>query len=298
MRVALIGYGAVAEIHAARLKRLPEVSLSAVYGPDLNKGRRFAERHEIELATANLPEALAASDAAVIASPTPKHFEHAMQATVPTLVELPPCSSGDEARQIEAHFDVRGVPIRCAHTSRYLTPYRRIGEWIRSGALGEIRQVIYYRHLTPRHRSWSDHALLHHGAHPLDLMLDWFGEFTPAASAAPAGGEARSITLLGRLPHGAPATLAISYDSAMTASRLIVVGGKHTIATDGFSSIESDSPQFAFRGDGQEIYEQAIQDQDADFLRVCRGDSGGVLWRDTVRLMDSLDTFTSLLPGR
>lgn len=295
MRVALLGYGAVAEVHAARLKSIDGVRLAAVCGPDIKKGRGFAERHGIALATPSLPEALEVADAMIVASPTPKHFEHAMQLTVPALIELPPCDSGAEARAIEGHFGAHAALVRCAHTSRYLEPYRRIGAWIRGGDLGAVRQVIYYRHLIPRRRSWSDHALLHHAAHPVDLLLDWFGEIEPVGCAAPDGDGSATVTLLARLPGGAPASVSVSYESGVTASRMIVVGSRKTVATDGFSFMEADEPDFQWRGDNQETYEQAIQDQDAAFVRACRGERAGVLWRETIRLMDLLDAFRGLL---
>jgi predicted dehydrogenase len=295
MRVALLGYGAVAEVHAARLRTIGGVRLTAVCGPDIYKARGFAERHGIELAATSLPEATATADAIVVASPTPKHFEHAMQLTVPALIELPPCASGAEARAIGDHFAARAVLVRCAHTSRYLEPYRRIGAWIRAGQLGAIRQIIYYRHLIPRHRSWSDHALLHHAAHPVDLLLDWFGEIEPAGCAAPDGDGSATVTLLARLPGRAPASISVSYESSVSASRMMVIGSRKTVATDGFSFIEADEPAFQWRGDSQETYEQAIQDQDGAFVRACRGEAAGELWSETIRLLDLLDAFRGLL---
>jgi predicted dehydrogenase len=295
MRVALLGYGAVAEVHAAQLKTMDGVRLTAVCGPDLNKGRGFAERHAIEVATCSLATALAAADAVIVASPTPKHFEHAMQLTVPALIELPPCASGAEARAIEGHFAAHAALVRCAHTSRHLEPYRRIGAWIRAGELGAIRQIIYYRHLIPRHRSWSDHALLHHAAHPVDLLLDWFGEIEPVGCAAPDGDGSATVTLLARLPGKAPASVSVSYESSSAASRMLVVGSRKTVATDGFSFIDADEPAWQWRGDSQETYEQAIQDQDAAFVRACQGQDAGVPWRETIRLMDLLDAFRGLL---
>ena len=45
MRIALIGYGAVAAVHARGLVDAPDTRLVAVIGPDLAKAQAFARTH-------------------------------------------------------------------------------------------------------------------------------------------------------------------------------------------------------------------------------------------------------------
>jgi predicted dehydrogenase len=282
MRLAVIGYGAVAAIHARRM------GAEMVYGPDAGKAQAFAEAHGVPWATGDLNEALRGAGAAIICSPSHLHYEQTLRALghgVATLVELPACGSLDEARSLEAAAGP--VALVCAHTSRYLEPYRRIRSWIASGRLGEIRQVRYTRSVPPRKRSWSDDALHHHAEHPLDLFLDWFGELTPLACAGTA--DRQDVALAACLTSGAPVSIAISYTARLAACEMTVTGAAHTVVTDGFSYIRSDDDDLDWQGDGQTVYEQAIEDQDRAFLA-----SAGVPWRDTIRLNRYVEEFAAL----
>src|SRR5581483_7227794 len=155
MRIGIIGYGAVASVHAS------EGELGAVYGPDAGKAKAFAKKHRIPVWTTELPELFSQIDAVLIASPSGAHFSQAhaaLEAGVHALIELPPCESAEEAETLRALAARRGLVLRCAHTSRWLEPYRRIREWICEGRLGAIRQLAYMRHLILRQRSWTDDA--------------------------------------------------------------------------------------------------------------------------------------------
>lgn len=295
MKLAILGYGAVASVHVRQLSREPGVTLASVFGPDREKAARFAADHGIKCFSDSMEEALAAAEGAIVCSPTSCHFEQArkcLELGKHTLVELPPCADSGQARELDRISRDGRLTLRCAHTSRYLMPYKAIASWIRAGRLGRILQVNYLRHHVPRSRSWSDDALFHHAAHPLDLMLDWFGEISPAACVClPSTGATQNVSLLGRLPGGAPAAISISYTSRLPHSRMLLVGEEHTVETDGFSYARSDSNDFALTAEQEAVYEQAIHDQDLEFVRACRGENVGVDWGETVKLMQCIDRF-------
>jgi 2-hydroxy-4-carboxymuconate semialdehyde hemiacetal dehydrogenase len=292
MRLTIVGYGTVAEIHARRLRRAG-VQIDTVYGPSEAKARKFAEERGARRATTNLAESLSGADAAILCSPSQVHYEQALRAVecgVTTLVELPACGSLEESLRLQAAAEANRVRIECAHTARYLAPYRMIGSWIGSGRLGEIRSIHYARSVPHRERSWKDDALLHHAEHPVDLMLHWFSLLQPAGfAAAPSIPGAQDVSLLARLPHGAPVSVSISYSARLARVNMNVAGEDHTVVTDGFSFIESDDPELEWKGDAREIYEQAIEDQDIAFLA-----GRGVPWEETVRLNRSIGEFAAL----
>lgn len=121
LRVAISGYGAVAAIHARYLREQDGVQAAAVYGPREEKARAFAEAHGFGRAATSLDDALRDADALVICSPSPQHFaqaEQALDAGVSVLVELPACSSREEAMTLGAKARRRGVVVECAHTDR------------------------------------------------------------------------------------------------------------------------------------------------------------------------------------
>jgi predicted dehydrogenase len=135
-----------------------------------------------------------------------------------------------------------------------------------------------------------DDAVLHHAAHHVDLLLDWFGSLAEVACVThPSAHRAQDGELSGRLDNGAPVNISVSYTSRIRETRLTIVGSDHTISTDGFSFIESDHAAFQWRGDEQESYEAAVAAQDRAFL-----EAGGVRWEDTMRLAQCLDRFLAL----
>lgn len=296
MRIALIGYGAVAAAHARALPSHAE--LAAVFGPDPVKAEAFARAHGAIRAATDLETALCRADAAIVCSPSPRHYEHAaaaLAAGVSTLVELPACASLEQARRLDALARAAHRNLQCAHTSRYLEPYRRIGGWIRAGVLGEIRQVTYVRAILPRTRSWTDDALLHHAEHPLDLFLNWFGAIRALGCAAhPGVPGAQSVALLGSLNENAPVTISISYEARLAEAKMTLAGSRHTVATDGFGYIESDNPELSWKGDREQAYEQAIAEQDHAFLNACVEGHDGVPWQETIGLTACMEDFAKL----
>jgi len=297
-RVALIGSGLVGAVHAANLTRKADVELTAVYSPNPEKASAFASAHGVKHISKTLADAVAKADIAIICSPSEQHFQQALEcleAGVHTLVELPPCGKASEAEQLADSARKRGLRLGCAHTSRYLLPYVSITSHIQNGVIGEIREVNYIRHHRLRKRSWTDNALLHHAAHAIDLLLYWCGGLEPKGCIAlPDASTADTVALLGKLPSGGPATITVSYASHLPDARMSVVGKNHTVETDGFTYLRSDLAGLQFRGIEREVYEQAIADQDDEFLRACNGDFCFVAWDETLELIRTVNQFEAL----
>lgn len=296
MRVAIVGCGAIASVHA-RCLNAAGVTISAACDASLESATAFAAEHGIARAVSSVEAALEDADAAIVSSPSALHYEHAsnvLERGKHVLVELPPCTAA-EAERLAVLAARQQRVLQCAHTSRYLEPYRRVGGWVRSHRLGEIRQVHYLRCVVPSRRNWVDDALLHHAAHPLDLFLHWFGDLQPAAaSGLPPGGPYRDISLAARLPNGAPASISVTYSSQLKQLRMTLVGSEHTVVVDGFQTIESDDDSLRWQGDARAVFEQAVTDQDLEFLRCCRSGAGGVSWADSMRMVQSVEVFQKL----
>ena len=300
MRVAIAGYGAVAGVHARGLRGNPQVTLSSVYGPDVSKASAFAAEHEAERADSDFEAALQDAQAVLICSPSPIHFEQALKAIsagLHALVELPPCLSDQQGRDLIEAADRNQVTLQCAHTSRFLDPYRKVGDWLPQ--LGEILHVRYTRSIPPRNRSWIDDALWHHAAHPLDLFLQWFGPIRMlGCSAHPQDPGAQDLSLLAETLAGAPISISISYTTRIADVEMVVTGSQHSVITDGFTFIDSDLEEFRWNGDGQEAYESAVQEQDRQFLQSCWSGAGGTPWHDTLRMLEGLEEFSNLWRNR
>lgn len=298
MRIGIVGYGTVASIHARQLASESSVTRAVVIGPDLKRARRFANAYGFADAADKLEDALARVDAVIVCSPSALHYEHActsLRHGVATLVELPPCENGEQAAELGREAQDKRVLLRCAHTSRYLLPYVHLKEALKTGQLGSIEQITYIRHHKPIERHWTDDALIHHAAHPVDLLLDWFGEVVALGCViSPKDGNPRSASILARVEEAAGVTIGITYASHLPHGRLLVVGDRHAMETDGFSYVRSDNEALELSAEGQTVYERAIHDQDVEFIRASRGKMGGVDWNETVRLMRMLDALRRL----
>jgi 2-hydroxy-4-carboxymuconate semialdehyde hemiacetal dehydrogenase len=295
LRIAFIGHGAVSSVHARGLATHPEVTLAAVFGPDRTRAEAFAADHGVMHVGNTIEEAILLADLAIVCSPSPLHYRHAFECLnygVNTLVEMPPCDSSTEAEDLETIARQKGVKLQCAHTSRYLTPYKRITECIRRQDLGIVQQVSYLRHFTPRKRNWHDDALLHHSAHPVDLLLYWFGDILPKSCVAlPGKGNPESVSMLAELPNGAPASISVSYSSRLPHTRMFIVGEHHTVETDGFSYLHSDLDTLNLATPEVETYEDAICEQDLEFVSACRGGNQSIVWKETITLLKMLNIF-------
>jgi 2-hydroxy-4-carboxymuconate semialdehyde hemiacetal dehydrogenase len=292
-QVAIVGYGAIAGLHAAQLRKLPGVTVASVFGPDPEKARQFARSLDIAQSSDDLAAALEGMDAAIICSPSEHHFSQAQTAIerVPAvLVELPACGSAVEAEMLADAAMRRGVDLHCAHTSRYLRPYQEVAKRLLNSDIGSVLQVRYARSIPPRNKNWVDDALLHHGSHPLDLFLAWFGKLQPRGCVTfPPDGPPCEIALLAAIADGAPVSVSISYRSRLAVATTIVVGSKHTIETDGFSFVRSDRLDFKCEFDSESEYHAAISAQDRAFL------SGhGVPWSEMLSLATAVDSFRKL----
>jgi 2-hydroxy-4-carboxymuconate semialdehyde hemiacetal dehydrogenase len=295
--IAIIGCGAVAAVHASRLSRAG-VPIASVCGSEIGKAQTFAAAHKIDRAVSDLDSALEGVDAAIIASPSSLHYQQALRALeqrVHVLAELPACASAAEAEDLRQAAIRFNVILQCAHTSRYIEPYHRIGCWIRENRLGTVRQIHYFRCVLPSRRSWRDDALLHHASHPIDLLSEWFGEFEPTSCAGTMHGQSYTdVALTARLSDGAPVTIAISYSAKLPQTRMTVIGEEHTVIAEGFQSITSDDEALVWQGDSTAIYKQAIEEQDLAFLMHCQTGSGGIAWSETIKLTRYVDAFRRL----
>lgn len=301
IRLAMIGCGAVASIHAAHLAGQSDVELTSVYSSDPESARVFAARYGVQAVAQSIEEAIAMADGVIVCSPSPLHFDQAracLRAGRNTLVELPPCGEVREAEELGRLARERRVIVGCAHTSRYLAPYMRIDAALRSGLLGKIEEISYVRYPQLRPRRWVDDALLHHAAHVIDLVMHWCGGLEPLACAAfPGASPAQSVSLVAAIPGGKSLTAAISYGARLPISRMVVVGARHTVETDGFSYVRSDLEELRFNGEERDVYERAIAAQDLDFLEACRGNSRYISWSETEILVRMIERFQALNAG-
>ncbi|HLF26120.1 MAG TPA: Gfo/Idh/MocA family oxidoreductase [Anaerolineae bacterium] len=125
IRVGVIGVGMMGERHGRVYSNLRDTELIGVFDNNPGRGRAVADRYEtryFESPTALLGEV----DAVTIATPTPYHFELAMQALaagVHTLVEKPLAYTLDEAEKLVAAARSSGLVVQVGHIERFNPAY-------------------------------------------------------------------------------------------------------------------------------------------------------------------------------
>jgi predicted dehydrogenase len=124
----------------------PRGELAAVASRDLAKARAYATEWDIPLAFGSYQEMLASGkvDAVYISLPNHLHAEwtiKALQAGVHVLCEKPFALTMDEVDQMLAASRESGRVLAEAFMYRHHPQTKIVGEWVRSGRLGEITQV-------------------------------------------------------------------------------------------------------------------------------------------------------------
>jgi predicted dehydrogenase len=298
MQIGLIGYGAVAGLHATALRDTPEARVS-VWGPRFDKAIAFQELFPHVGVANRLEELIDQADALVIASPSTVHDAQAwtvVQRGRSVLIEVPACSSAAVGEKLAAAGRSVGVVVRGVHASRELPPFSITREILRTGRLGEIRAVRYERSVVPRHRSWTDDALRHHTSHPLDLFLDWFGA-VEAISCQSAGrpGARTAVSASVRVDGGVEAAIEIAYQPRGANRTAVVIEGEHgRLTSDGFTSVRIDEQVVAGDLGETQSYRASIWHADAAFISTVRGLDDGPDFGETIRLAAAIDDLEAL----
>ena len=189
VRFAVIGYGKVAKLHARALKSVEDAKLVAVFGRDPEKRASFAAEFGVE-AFGDIAQMVASAsvDAVIIASPHPRHREHAVavfEAGAHAIVEKPMALTTSDCDAMIAAAEKAKRTLSVISQRRWFPSVRRIKDAILEGkmgapALGQVvmlgwRDEAYYRS-DPWRGSWEGEGggvLVNQAPHQLDL-LQWY----------------------------------------------------------------------------------------------------------------------------
>ena len=196
-RVALVGCGKVAQVHATALRSLPEAELVAACDALPDRAAAFAAANGVR-PFADLPTMLreARPEAVVIGTPHPRHAEPAVQAAeagVHVLVEKPLAASVADCDAMLAAARKSGVALGVISQRRFCAAVRRVKAAIDAGKIGRPalgvfigynwRDAAYYQS-DPWRGRWDTEGggvLVNQSAHQLDILLWLMG---PAAEVS------------------------------------------------------------------------------------------------------------------
>ncbi|AUG75402.1 Oxidoreductase [Kitasatospora sp. MMS16-BH015] len=230
VRIALAGGGAFGAKHAAALRRIEGVEVTAVVSSSLDSARKFAAEQGVGRGVATLEEALALEevDAVILATPTPMHAAQTLaclEAGKHVQVEIPLAASLGDAEACLAAQQRTGLVAMVGHTRRFNPSH----QWVRRRIEAEqfrIQQMDVQTYFFRREnlnalgqqRSWTDHLLWHHAAHTVDLFAHQTGSPIVQAHAIqgpihPELGIAMDMSIQLRASSGAICTLSLSFNN-------------------------------------------------------------------------------------
>jgi len=185
LRVSVIGAGAWGRNHVRTVASLAEAELTAVCDLD-SKRREAAERqYPRTLVTADLDEALDASEAVVVATSAITHHDIAAAAIdrgLPVLVEKPFALSVTDAEDLAARAEAHGVPVLVGHLLLFHPVVERLRKMVGTGDLGTI-YYLYSQRVNLGQVRPDESALWSFGPHDISVALHLLGE-SPVRVAA------------------------------------------------------------------------------------------------------------------
>lgn len=191
MRIAVLGLGSAGRRHAANLRELGAEVVG--WDPGVSDPPDGIDR------AVGPEQALAAADAAVIASPSSLHAEQAglaIAAGVPVLVEKPLATTTEAAERVAARASERGVACGVAMNLRFHPAIRRLKGIIEEGQIGKVvRANAWFGYDLRRWRPQSDYrdsysaradlggGIVLDAIHELDYLLWLLGPATAVTAA-------------------------------------------------------------------------------------------------------------------
>lgn len=240
-RWGILGCGNIADSFARGLLLLPEAELWAAASIRPGASRSFTQKHQGRKSYDRYEDLLNDKEVEVVYVATPHnlHFEQAMSclnAGKHVLCEKPFTVNAAQAGKLITVARNKGLFLMEAMWTRFLPATRTALDWIRQGAVGEIRSVAahfgFYTNVGPSHRllnrNLAGGALLDIGVYPLALANMIYqaepARMTSSARLGATGVDTQSSYVL-EYANGAMAHLWASFES-MCPSEAVICGTK------------------------------------------------------------------------
>ena len=217
MRVALIGAGRVGEVHAAILAHL--VDRLVVHDEDQQPAHGLAGKVGA-IVVADPLEALAAVDAAVIATPPAAHaslVKAAAELSRPVLCEKPLAETAADAAELAEYLAERGVLVEVGFQRRFDAGYSVVRDAVRRGDVGRLHLLRLLSTETGLAPSPKTNIFRNTAIHDFDLVRWLSGE------------EVVSVYVQGADRSGDPFDRSLDPDTIVATMRL--TGGALAVAT-------------------------------------------------------------------
>jgi predicted dehydrogenase len=121
LNVGVIGVGHLGSLHAKMYSQIETANLVGVYDMEKQRAREVADQYKTKT-FASIDELVGAVNAVSIVTPTPAHFDVAVQALekgIHTFIEKPITESIDQARKLVNLAESKNLKIQVGHIERF-----------------------------------------------------------------------------------------------------------------------------------------------------------------------------------
>ncbi len=189
-KFGIIGGGVIGEFHAEAIKDIPNADLAYIYGRDIEKTARLAEKYECK-ACQDYRQMLedGSVDIVTIATPSGLHYQPVLDAAAAgkhVICEKPLEINLERIDEMIAAHDKAGTYLGCIFQNRFTEAMAPLKKAIDDGRFGTItfagvfvpwwRKEEYYENSW--HGSWEldgGGALMNQSIHMIDMLCDLLG---------------------------------------------------------------------------------------------------------------------------
>jgi predicted dehydrogenase len=235
--------------HAEAYSVCPETELIAVVDIDEAARKKCAERWNVAQSFSKVTELMDKAKPDIVSVATPTSTHHSVLVELLTeknkpkaiLAEKPLASSVEEAEQVVQLASRNGVLLIVMHMRRYATNMRKLRDFIRSGGIGEIRNVS----------GWLTKGTVHNGTHWFDLLRYLVGEvsWVHGIDSLCEGGDDPTLDVAMGLANGGLATMRSAEHANFTICEMDIMGtlGRAQITDSSYRvdiSVAKSSPRY------------------------------------------------------
>jgi predicted dehydrogenase len=212
--------------HAEAYTVCPGTELVAVVDTDQDARDKCGERWNVDARYSSVSEMMEKSkpDIVSVATPTQTHYAILVQLLsgdhVPKaiLAEKPLSSTLVQAERVVQLAKEKGVLLIVMHMRRYANNMRSLRDFIRSGGIGDIRNVS----------GWLTRGTVHNGTHWFDLLRYLVGEveWVHGIDSLQEGGEDPTLDVAMGLENGMLATMRSAEHNNFTICEMDIMGTK------------------------------------------------------------------------
>lgn len=235
--------------HAEAYSVCADTELIAVVDTDEAARKRCKERWNVQQSYSSPSELMenAKPDIVSVATPTSTHYSVLVELLTGTnkpkaiLAEKPLASTIEEAQKVVELAKANGVLLVVMHMRRYANNMRKLRDFIRSGGIGEIRNVS----------GWLTKGTVHNGTHWFDLLRYLVGEvsWVHGIDSLCEGGDDPTLDVAMGLANGKLATMRSAEHANFTICEMDIMGtlGRAQITDSSYRvdiSVAKSSPRY------------------------------------------------------